>query len=266
MKRVWGMIRHAYDTYRMLRWTLWIAGVLAGIAGVTGAALMGYANRIRAGLYRDAPEYAADTRIDPLHMTSILSGINPAAWWGSIIGDGRLPLVIGIPLLLILLRLLTLIPLGRPDNPYDRDPRRLFSDADETWIRDCARGRCEHRSLLGLWRCRASYAHGDEMHHDHHYPWSKGGATGRHNLVLLCKKHNLKKSDRLPRFCETWLLYRARLRYFPARWRAYAWPDGKAVEGDAHSGNPVGPDPDIPMDDGFDDDYYDDELIMEADE
>lgn len=265
MRRVWATIRHAYDTYRMLRWILWILGILTGVAGTLGITLLGYVNRLRAGLYRDAPEYAADTRIDPLNLRSWLgSWWHPGEWWRMLSSTGLLIPLICLLSLLLILRVLTLIPLGRPDNPYDRDPLRRFTGADEQWIRECAGERCEHRGLLGLWRCHASYGHGDRMHHDHHYPWSKGGATGRRNLVLLCEKHNLGKSDRLPRLWETWLLYRARLRYFPPRWRAYAWPDGRMIDGQAHSD--AEPDPEPDMDDGFDDDYYDDDLIMEADE
>ena len=86
-----------------------------------------------------------------------------------------------------------------------------------------AGGRCEHRRLFGLLRCR-----GPIEHMDHHYPWSRGGATDRHNLVGLCARHNLRKSDGIPTLLRTWLLYRSRLKYFPARLRGYAWPDGRA--------------------------------------
>jgi len=36
----------------------------------------------------------------------------------------------------------------------------------------------------------------EHMHYDHIIPYSKGGHTTLNNLQLLCRKHNLKKSDK----------------------------------------------------------------------
>ena len=101
-----------------------------------------------------------------------------------------------------------------------------FDDADRAWLEKAVGSRCEHR-MLGLFRCPRR---GEQM--DHHYPWSKGGATDRHNLVYLCARHNRRKSDHTPTLWGTWLLYRARLKYLPPALRGYAWPDGRSREND----------------------------------
>lgn len=238
LQRLWK----AYETYKLLRWVIWVSGIIISISGVAIAGVIGYVNRMREKLLTDAPEYATDTTILPFHMTDWLNRIrqvvNPA-FIQTLWTDHTFNIILLSILLLILLtiRIILIIPLGKPDNPFDRDPRRQFTTADEQWIKECANGRCEHRYCFGLFRCHASYAKGNTMHHDHHYPWSKGGATSRRNLVLLCAKHNLRKSDRLPRFVETWLLAKARLHYFPPRYRGYIWPDGTTIPDreDAHS-------------------------------
>lgn len=155
-----------------------------------------------------------------LRVASYAAGALAGA--GGLAGARLVPILAAAVVLIALLALANL-RMPKPDNPFDRDPVRLFSDADRTWIRMAAGGRCEHRRLFGLLRCR-----GPIEHMDHHYPWSRGGATDRHNLVGLCARHNLRKSDGIPTLLRTWLLYRSRLKYFPARLRGYAWPDGRA--------------------------------------
>lgn len=208
-------IRKAYETYRAVRWALWALGGLGTLIGTAGGALAISINRARGMLSMDSPEYAADTTVDPWGLARLKTLI-PA------IPIGRIPPAIPVILgLLLLAWLMTRIPEPKPDNPWDTDPRRFFSDADRTWIRSLTGDRCEHRSLFGLWRCRRK---GEQM--DHWYPHSKGGATERRNLDWMCTRHNSRKSDRTPTLLDTLILYLARLRYLPARWRGYAWCDG----------------------------------------
>ena len=35
----------------------------------------------------------------------------------------------------------------------------------------------------------------EDMHADHKIPWSKGGHTTLENGQMLCREHNLEKSD-----------------------------------------------------------------------
>lgn len=195
-------------------------------------------------LLADAPEYADDTPFDlarALHLS------------GADIGGGSTPSMPSVstgPLLAVLIMLLavlvlyglTRIPLPHPGNPFDRDPKRAFTQADREWIRKAAGDRCEHRTF-GLFRCRrhGGARDGNGVVHedwlgdkpgqlDHHYPWAKGGATSRHNLVYLCAKHNNRKSDKTPSWWDTWLLHRARLKYFPPALRGYTWVDGRQDE------------------------------------
>jgi len=48
-----------------------------------------------------------------------------------------------ILILVLVVRLIAMIPMANPDNPFDRDPQRLFSDRDLEWIRDLTGDRCE---------------------------------------------------------------------------------------------------------------------------
>lgn len=124
-------------------------------------------------------------------------------WWGR-----WWPGVVGVGVVWLMVRL----PMPRPRNgfPGGRDPRRLFTRTDRAWIMRCAGGRCEHR-LWGVFRCRRR----EGLELDHHWPHALGGATVRGNLVLLCRRHNGRKSDRRPTVWSTMLLRRARRRYFP---------------------------------------------------
>lgn len=218
-------------TLRIIAYTL---GALAGTIGAAAAGVWGMTWRARRELMADAPEYAADAHLDPTGLAEPLRRAwetmrawrppTPPAWWW-------IPII-----LLAALGVAARIPLARPDNPWEKDPMRAFPPADRRWIASITGDRCEHRSLFGLLRCRAK---GEQA--DHHYPHSHGGATDRHNLVWLCARHNRRKSDRLPTLLDTWLLYRARLRYLPARYRAYAWPDGLSYG--AHSPDADTPEP-----------------------
>lgn len=216
-------IRRAWETCRLLRVASYTMGALAGAGGLAGAYWTLLARRLRAGLAEDSPEYAADTTVDPWHAGERAAGLARMLRQIRDAAGARLVPILAAAVVLIMLLILMNLRMPKPDNPFDRDPVRLFPDADRTWIRMAAGGRCEHRRLFGLLRCRKPIEH-----MDHHYPWSRGGATDRHNLVGLCARHNLRKSDGIPTLLYTWLLYRARLKYFPARLRGYAWPDGRA--------------------------------------
>lgn len=211
MKRLVSRICDLWAAYRLLRIVAYVVGSLTGLSlvGLAGYWLNLLDTRLEA--LRDGPEYAADitARMTPLpHLGS------PAL--------PRLPHVdaSGVPIMLIVvmltlllaLKLLTSLRLADPRNGPEgwRDQPRTFPDRDREWINRCAGGRCEHRTL-GVFRCRAEIT---DL--DHHYPWSKGGATVRGNLVGLCKKHNLRKTNHIPTRLDTWWLKRARRRYFPA--------------------------------------------------
>ncbi|UDG85716.1 HNH endonuclease [Bifidobacterium pseudocatenulatum] len=214
IRRIRKAVSKAWAASRPLRTVVAVSGGTAGSMLVGAATWAGARLRHLSELDADAPEYAADTpefHVDPPEFS-----FAPWMW---------------IPFGLIAFWLLALIVVRwpmRPPDTEDRDPRREFTKSDREWIKACTGDRCEHRAL-GLFRCRRRgrrVVFGHEFLHDmeldHHYPHSKGGPTDRHNLVYLCAEHNGAKSDRVPGVVETWLLYRARLRYFPARWRGYA--------------------------------------------
>lgn len=62
---------------------------------------------------------------------------------------------------------------------------RAFDKKDTSWAYKKQKGICPY--------CH-KYFEKDEMHGDHIKPWSKGGATERENLQMLCSECNLKKS------------------------------------------------------------------------
>lgn len=260
-------IRRLWSAYRALRIAAWALGALGAAAGFAGAAWALAARRLRARLMTDSPEFADDTRIDPFGLAGLRDRL-PRIPRPDLPALPVWPVAAALGAMAVVWLILH-IPMGRPDNPFDRDEPRLFSDADRTWISKITGGRCEHRWLFGLLRCR----HKGE-HMDHHYPWSKGGATDRHNLVWLCARHNIRKSDHVPTWFDTWVLYRARLKYLPPRWRGYARPDGvKRYPGEDDAGRgeagaapaaPAAPPAAVPFDpmggaddDGFFDDYDD---------
>lgn len=88
-----------------------------------------------------------------------------------------------------------------------RDPARFYSWPDKQLLIRQANGRCEHKPPL--WRrCPAE---GTEA--DHIVPWSRGGPTALWNGQLLCHRHNLQKSNRVPGALYRWRLQRRRTKY-----------------------------------------------------
>lgn len=221
-----GRLRRAWADYRALRWTIWALGGVVSTAGTVLGALEANRWRLMGPILEDSPEYASDSDaakpLFDIHWTMPHIDLGPFV-----------PFLVAVGILL-LVRVLLRWPMARPDNPWDRDPQRLFTDADRRWIKELTGNRCEHRSLFGLLRCRRRGAYMDEHGQmDHHYPHAKGGATVRTNLVWLCDRHNRLKSDKVPTRLETWTLYRARLGYLPAKWRAYARIDAHSNETEA---------------------------------
>lgn len=220
VRRILHTMGDAWRTYRRLRFAAYAIGAVGGLGASAAAGIAALKWRLTRDMRADSPEFADETRTltGLLHLPDMP---RPPAWLDGLAG----PLLAAAGLLLAVW-LMSRLPMPRPDNPFDRDARRLFDDADRAWLEKAVGGRCEHR-MLGLFRCPRK---GEQM--DHHYPWSKGGATDRHNLVYLCARHNRRKSDRTPTLWGTWLLYRARLKYLPPALRGYAWPDGRSREND----------------------------------
>ncbi|MGW3973916.1 HNH endonuclease [Streptomyces ardesiacus] len=48
---------------------------------------------------------------------------------------------------------------------------------------------------------------------DHIHPWSRGGATELWNGQMLCRRHNRRKSNRVPSPLYHWRLARRRKKY-----------------------------------------------------
>lgn len=217
-------ISTAYRTYKRVRYLIWtLAGAMSLTTTLAGSWWVLVA-KARSKLAEDAPEYAADTPISSLDLG--LPQINLP----TIHIPNLLPLALAVGV--VVLVALTRIPMSRPDNPFEKDPQRMFSDSDRVWIAEAAGRRCEHLTL-GVFRCRK---HGTDKfplnlgdstgQMDHHYPHSRGGATSRHNLVWLCEKHNKRKSNRVPTLWQTWLLTQSRKRYFPEELQDYIHPTG----------------------------------------
>lgn len=95
--------------------------------------------------------------------------------------------------------------IGRPD----RDPQRMFTVDQRLQCFTRAGHRCE-MSAFGLIRCQRPASHAD-----HHYPYSKGGATSMVNAVAACARHNMSKGARVPTAMQTWLIRVRRIGYFP---------------------------------------------------
>lgn len=147
-------IRRVWEAYRLLRVASYTAGALAGVGGLAGAYWTLLTRRMRAALSEDSPEYAADTAVDPWRAGERAAGLIRAFRDVRIMAGARLVPILCLSGLLIVLLILMNLRMPKPDNPFDRDPVRLFPDADRTWIRMAAGGRCEHRGLFGLLRCR----------------------------------------------------------------------------------------------------------------
>lgn len=102
-----------------------------------------------------------------------------------------------------------------------RDPRRSFTKKEIDMMLFLVGHRCEYVDELGR-RCKIQ----DNLHADHHYPHSRGGATRcnprvpldpfNNNIVILCEYHNRQKSNIHPTHQETERIHRSRNNYsFP---------------------------------------------------
>lgn len=87
-------------------------------------------------------------------------------------------------------------------NGWPKDPTRNFSKQDSDWGKQACNYQCEYVDE-NSGRC---FHQGDDLHADHWFPHSKGGATTRDNLVMLCPDHNYKKSAKVPNYYQTRLL------------------------------------------------------------
>lgn len=119
----------------------------------------------------------------------------PPAWLG--------PAVIVISALIVTAAAIDIVSRHR-----HRDPQRLFTSTQKQIIRDRAHGRCEH-VLLGH-RCRRAGTQAD-----HILPWSRGGRTELDNAQLLCRRHNIAKSNKWPSPGYHTRLTRRRTHYHP---------------------------------------------------
>jgi|SRR5699024_1973582 len=89
-----------------------------------------------------------------------------------------------------------------------RDPQRLFSHTQKRALLQQAGHRCEHKHPL--WRrCRET----TRLQADHIMPWSRGGPTQLWNGQILCREHNRRKSNLVPRPLYRWRLTRRRRKY-----------------------------------------------------
>lgn len=98
---------------------------------------------------------------------------------------------------------------SRGGGSEDKDPKRAFTANERTKGFSRAGNRCEHFNIFGI-RCSSTPSHGD-----HHYPYSRGGATIMSNFVALCSTHNLRKGSRVPSRFYTNRLEHRRRSYFP---------------------------------------------------
>lgn len=124
---------------------------------------------------------------------------------------------VAIPLLLSILSIVVLMKLytwcdgvassvmrrKRPD--YKRDKTRVFTPKQKRLASQACNHRCEGTGIF--FRC--TYR-GDDLHGDHWYPHSRGGATTEKNLVMLCPKCNNRKSDSIPSRLQTRAINRRR--------------------------------------------------------
>lgn len=96
----------------------------------------------------------------------------------------------------------------RKRDKEDRDSRRAFSSREKSLASKMCNHRCEGTGVL--FRCRYR---GNDLHGDHWYPHSKGGATSPENLVMLCPSCNRSKSDHIPSRLQTNALNRRRKKH-----------------------------------------------------
>lgn len=88
-----------------------------------------------------------------------------------------------------------------------RDAQRVYSGSEKRMGNERAYHRCEGTGYIR--RCRYR---GSDLHGDHWFPHSRGGATTMRNLVMLCPKCNMKKSAYIPNYLQTHCL-RMRRKY-----------------------------------------------------
>lgn len=119
------------------------------------------------------------------------------------------PVGLAVAFILILIVYKTVASRHQP-SAYHQDPRRDFTKSERKAGFDRANNRCEMAGLFPLTRCRRPAEHGD-----HHYPWSRGGATNMGNFVAACAPCNLSKSNKIPTAFATRQITRRRKRYFP---------------------------------------------------
>ncbi len=93
--------------------------------------------------------------------------------------------------------------------PVPTDPTRLFSAVQRSEGFARAGGRCEFDKFW-LVRCKRPAQHGD-----HHYPWSRGGATTMGNFTAACSRCNTSKGAKIPTNFSTMRLESRRRKYFP---------------------------------------------------
>ena len=146
VRRLLARLRRLYADYRALRWALWALGAVASVGGTVVGALAADAWRRMGPVLTDSPEYASDAKASPplasIHWSPPHVDLGPFV-----------PFLIALAVVLAV-RVLLRWPMARPDNPWERDPRRLFTDADRRWIKELTGNRCEHRWMFGLLRCR----------------------------------------------------------------------------------------------------------------
>lgn len=117
-------------------------------------------------------------------------------------------------LLLLAVALVVALSAGRAvrnSAPEQLDPQRMFN-ADQRRIGAARAGnRCEMDGVFPWTRCKRTGTHGD-----HHFPWSKGGATSMANFVWACARCNTSKGAKVPTHFQTSRIARRRRKYFPA--------------------------------------------------
>lgn len=127
--------------------------------------------------------------------------------------------------------LFTIIAHRKKDDSH-RDAKRVFTAKEKAQMSRQCGNRCEGTGLF--FRCRYT---GVDLHGDHWYPHSKGGATTMDNLVMLCPQCNRRKSDTIPTSLQTKALSWRRKHHHdyssklptPGKWlpRGYSNDNGK---------------------------------------
>lgn len=90
------------------------------------------------------------------------------------------------------------VMIHRKKDDTHRDAKRVFTAKEKSQLSTQCGYRCEGTGLF--FRCRYT---GKDLHGDHWFPHSKGGATTMDNLVMLCPQCNRKKSDTIPTSLQT---------------------------------------------------------------